>query len=306
MSIPTAFRRSAIAKLLTLVLAFSGLQLIGIITPPISSAQADSRSYGLEYSQGNNLSFTRISGFQSYTIDAWVRVQNFTVPSVNSQNVVPVVLVGGNTWNQTLSIWANSSTDWQLDWNGVGNRHFTCPALVAKSWQHVAISQNSSNIGMWVDGVACTSPLTTSFYSFSSTNVGFSPYNPGSASGLADISGMRVENSTNYSPTASTITVPGYPLPSTSNTKLLLNNTTVTTGDKDSSGLVTLTVNGTLTQSKLLQVTPTLSLALPSNATTATYLSPSTITASASHSVRPPSGCSAVPPARRSGRTCEF
>jgi hypothetical protein len=93
---------------------------------------------------------------------------------------------------------------------------------------------------------------------------------------------MRIENVSNYSPTASTITVPGYPLPSTSNTKLLLNKTSVTTGDKDSSGLVTLTVNGSLSQSRLLQVTPTLSLSLPSSATAATYGTSVVITASVS------------------------
>jgi hypothetical protein len=248
----------------------------------VASPTGDQRSYGLEYSQGNNLSFSTLGGFSSYTVDAWVRVHRFNVTSTNSQNVVPVVLLGGNSYAGTTSIWANTATDWQIDFNGVGNRHFTCPALVAKSWHHVAISQNSSNIGFWVDGVACTSSSYANFYSLAFTNVGFSPYNPGSASGQADISGMRIENVSNYSPTASTITVPGYPLPSTSNTKLLLNKTSVTTGDKDSSGLVTLTVNGSLSQSRLLQVTPTLSLSLPSSATAATYGTSVVITASVS------------------------
>jgi len=252
------------------------------IAPSTAVASGDQRSYGLEYSQGNNLSFSRLGGFPSYTVDAWVRVQSFNVASVNSQNVVQVVLLGGNTYGQTTSIWANTATDWQIDFNGVGNRHFTCPALVAKSWQHVAISQNSTNIGFWIDGVACTSSSNTNYYSLAVTNVGFSPYNPGGATGLADISGLRIENVANYSPTASTITVPSYPLPSSSNTKLLLNKTSVATGDKDSTGLVTLTVNGSLSQSRLLQVTPTLSLSLPSSATTATYGTPVTITAAVS------------------------
>ena len=248
----------------------------------VASPTGDQRSYGLEYSQGNNLSFSTLGGFSSYTVDAWVRVHRFNVTSTNSQNVVPVVLLGGNSYAGTTSIWANTATDWQIDFNGVGNRHFTCPALEAKSWHHVAISQNSSNIGFWVDGVACTSSSYANYYSLAFTNVGFSPYHPGSASGQADISGMRIENVSNYSPTASTITVPGYPLPSTSNTKLLLNKTSVTTGDKDSSGLVTLTVNGSLSQSRLLQVTPTLSLSLPSSATAATYGTSVVITASVS------------------------
>ena len=280
MSIPKRTNRIFLSNFLAILLAISSLQLISIGSAP--TAMADERSYGLEYSQGNNLSFTRLGGFPVYTLDAWVRVQSFNVTSSNSQNVVPVVLVGGNTYAQTTSIWANTATDWQIDFNGVGNRHFTCPALVAKSWHHVAISQNSSNVGFWVDGVACTAPSYVNYYSLAFTNVGFSPYNPGSASGQADISGMRIENVSNYSPTASTITVPSYPLPSTSNTKLLLNKTSVTTGDKDSSGLVTLTVNGSLSQSRLLQVTPTLSLSLPSSATTATYGTSVVITASVS------------------------
>lgn len=242
-------------------------------------AVVDQRFYGMEYSPGNYLTFPKIGGFGIYTLDTWVRTQSFTAAA----NRLPVVLVGGNQYADGLSIWARNATEWQIDRNGVTARIFTCSVpLVANQWQHVAISQDSTNLGMWVDGTACTSTTTDKFNGLNFVAVGYSPYAPTNSTGLADIAGMRVENVSNYSPTSSTITVPSYPLSATANTKLLLNKKSVVTNDKDSSGLVTLTVTGSLSQSKLLQMNPTLSLSLPSNATTATYGTPVAITATVS------------------------
>ena len=167
-----------------------------------------------------------------------------------------------------LSLFNTDAQSFLLDsYGGLGTRTYTFPSntLQINQWQYIILNRNSDQREtMWVGTFVNTSSyvtcsratscangpsivggtqINTLNYSGVCNNIGkfYGGYWPGFITNLRATVGTAV-----YDSTSATVTAPSAPLPSLANTQYLMLGAAVTT---DTSGVQTVTNNGTVTQS---------------------------------------------------------
>jgi hypothetical protein len=203
-------------------------------------------------------------GTSAYTIEGWFyNNANYTAQRALVAPQHPSGASGA------LSLYTNDAQSFTLDaYGGLGVRTYTFPTstLQINKWQYIILNRNSSTSveTMWVGTFVNTSSLVTCSRATSCTggtsisggtqvntlnysgvcnNIGkfYGGYWPGFITNFRATVGTAVYNST-----SSTVTAPTAPLTSLANTKYLMLGAAVTT---DTSGVQTVTNNGTVTQS---------------------------------------------------------
>jgi hypothetical protein len=203
-------------------------------------------------------------GTSAYTIEGWFyNNANYTAQRALVAPQHPSGASGA------LSLYTNDAQSFTLHaYGGLGVRTYTFPTstLQINKWQYIILNRNSSTSveTMWVGTFVNTSSLVTCSRATSCTggtsisggtqvntlnysgvcnNIGkfYGGYWPGFITNFRATVGTAVYNST-----SSTVTAPTAPLTSLANTKYLMLGAAVTT---DTSGVQTVTNNGTVTQS---------------------------------------------------------
>jgi hypothetical protein len=203
-------------------------------------------------------------GTGAYTIEGWFYNNvNYTA----TRALVAPNHPGGAT--NALSLFTNDAQSFTLDaYGGGGVRTYTFPSntLQINKWQYIILNRNASTQveTMWVGTFVNTSSLVTCSratgasggtsvsggtqvnnlnYSGVCNNIGkfYGGYWPGFITNLRATVGAAV-----YDSTSATVTAPIAPLTSLANTQYLMLGADVTT---DTSGVQTVTNNGTVTQS---------------------------------------------------------
>ena len=286
----TSFRHCG--SLSSAALTSAGLDATKKACPSPPSCEAGNfSSCGLEFNgSGIQMSPGLTPGSNgTFTLQMWVAYNSTTAPSGES-------FLLGSSENYGFRMWLVGTQEWVIDANGNENSKYTCPVpIVVKTWTGIVVQQSTTGLPvLWMNGSKCTQ---TSTYNVSNTrmNLGrngttitYGQYLgglPGNAANKWSISNIRFDLDERYILTSSTITPDSYPLSARSSTTLLLgsNNPTATT---DSSGVQTFSIPSTwswssskISSAPVFKTTPSLSLSLPSSATTATFGTPVVITA---------------------------
>jgi hypothetical protein len=189
-------------------------------------------------------------GTGAYTIEGWIYLPNFT----SAYGIL------GNfaTPNGPMSLFVANSTTFTTDsYGGGGSRTYAVPTMSANTWYYFALTRNGSSqstlfLGSTAGGIAnrSSSGIVTDAINYNSgggntLNIGTYYASNWPAGGY--MTNLRVVTGSNvYDPTSTSIPVPSAPLTVVTDTKYLMLGAVVTT---DSSGVQTVTVNGTVTQS---------------------------------------------------------
>jgi hypothetical protein len=229
-----------------------------IYTPLAGSLQFNGSTQFLSLSPGFALSTS------AYTIEGWFyNNANYTTQRALVAPNHPAGATGA------LSLFTLDAQSFSLDaYGGGGVRSYFFPSntLQVNTWQYFILNRNASTSveTMWVGTFVNNSSLVTCSRATSATggtsivggtqvntlnyagvcnNIGkfYGGYWPGFITNLRATVGTAV-----YDSTSSTVTAPVAPLPSLANTKYLMLGAAVTT---DTSGVQTVTNNGTVTQS---------------------------------------------------------
>ena len=229
-----------------------------IYTPLAGSLQFNGSSQFLSLSPGFALS----TG--AYTIEGWF--YNNVNYTAQRALVAPQHPSGATN---ALSLFTLDAQSFSLDaygGGGVRNYFFPSNTLQVNQWQYFILNRNASTsvetmwVGTFVNNtslVTCSratscnggtsisggTQVNTLNYSGVCNNIGkfYGGYWPGFITNLRATVGTAV-----YDSTSATVTAPSAPLPSLANTQYLMLGAAVTT---DSSGVQTVTNNGTVTQS---------------------------------------------------------
>jgi hypothetical protein len=199
----------------------------------------------------------------AYTIEGWF----YNNANYTAQRALVAAQNPGGAAN-ALSLFTLDAQSFSLDaYGGGGGRNYTFPSntLQINKWQYIILNRSSDQREtMWVGTFVNTNSYVTCSrataagggssisggtqindlnYSGVCNNIGkfYSGYWPGFITNLRATVGTAVYNST-----SATVTAPIAPLTSLANTKYLMLGAAVTT---DTSGVQTVTNNGTVTQS---------------------------------------------------------
>lgn len=210
----------------------------------IESKSAPARDYGSLYynsSAASTIPTGPILGTGAYTLEFWLNLD--ANPTGNS------LLVSGNYGLGTYLESGRNSLHIDIWIPGTGDHAFTFPAISLNAWHHFALVRNSSGLTqLFVDGQPSTSGTYTDSNNYAQA---ISTLFGGGAGGTATgyLSNLRITNTSVYSPSASSITVPTSPLTAISGTQLLLNTTTTSPLVDSSSSARTLTAGGAVSRS---------------------------------------------------------
>ena len=276
--------------LLAILLSISGLAMAYLPSASAAPIKApscvagDYASCGLAF---NGAEFQMSPGLNTgtggtFTLQMWA-AYNAEVTEINSSS--GSFLFGSSVQNG-LGLWLNSATTWQLDSSSNTSRQFTCPTLVKSTWVGIVIQQSSAGPAMWMNGTKCT--VNNSSVMTLSTSAGATTFLGGiSGSRAANnwlLSNIRFDTDAHYDSSQTTITPDAFPLVARPGYTQLLMSSNDPSAVSDSSGNQTFSKvgSGQIIAAPIFVITPTISLRLPSNASTATYGTPVVITATVS------------------------
>jgi hypothetical protein len=150
-----------------------------------------------------------------------------------------------------LNLFFTNNTTITSDKNGGGGQfnYTMASAITTNAWHYFIYNRNADGTtAVYIDGIRCTSTSTDSLnYNTSTDTFGrfYGGYWPGYWTNVRITIGTAVYNST-----STTQSTPTGPLSLLANTKYLMLGASVTT---DTSGVQTVTNNGTVTQSSILK-----------------------------------------------------
>ena len=171
---------------------------------------------------------------QDFSVEFWMKTTDPTTA------IIPLGPVDANTGNLTMQF-DNFGTRLFVQSGSTSYENYLLPsALQANTWTYVAISRTGTTENVWIDGVACGSPVTdNSNYLQQTYQIGNSIY---CTTKMTDI---KVNIGASYiDPNNSTITVPTSQLTADAETVFLYNANDAATFLDDNSGNQTLQITG--------------------------------------------------------------
>jgi hypothetical protein len=185
-----------------------------------SSPKPASNNGSIYIDASSAIAYTNVPAFGAgaYTVEMWINLPS--APSGNS-----LIFAGSSS----LGMYVQSNlSSFHIDmWGpGTGDHAFTfATPMSTNAWHHLVVVRNSSQLTqMFLDGVASSSGTYTDSNNYPAGMN--SAFTTGAGSKIAGyLTNFRVTNTSVYSPSASSITVPTSPLTAIAGTQLLLSTT---------------------------------------------------------------------------------
>ena len=247
---------SLFGSLLTFV--FSAMQIIPVLP---AHAATTLESHGLNYKKAG---FSLNPGFSTgstWTMQSWFRINSYGGSGEADVFFLSNDYAAKGNYASGLNVFISGGNTVWIDQNYVASRGFVCSTFSLNTWYQITIVRDSQE-QVFINGSPCGTPQAKS----NGTNV----YAIGQRSGPqtvttdADISSLRLDTGATFSSSASSVTVPSWPLSSNANTRFLLTTNSVPT--QDGTGTQTLTLqrfsgysSGTISASQRYLSTQTIS-----------------------------------------------
>jgi hypothetical protein len=218
-------------------------------------------SHGLNYKKAG---FSLNPGFSTgstWTMQSWFRINSYGGSGEADVFFLSNDYAAKGNYASGLNVFISGGNTVWIDQNYVASRGFVCSTFSLNTWYQITIVRDSQE-QVFINGSPCGTPQAKS----NGTNV----YAIGQRSGPqtvttdADISSLRLDTGATFSSSASSVTVPSWPLSSNANTRFLLTTNSVPT--QDGTGTQTLTLqrfsgysSGTISASQRYLSTQTIS-----------------------------------------------
>ena len=257
---------SKISKIAKISLAGSLLSLIFSVIQiiPVAPVHATTtlESYGLNYKQAG---FSLNPGFSTgstWTMQSWFRINSYGGSGGADVFFLSNDYVAKGNYASGLNVFISGGNTVTVDNNYVASRNFVCPTFSLNTWYQITIVRDSQEQVFINGSPSCGNPQAktngTNVYEIGQRSA------PQMVTAGADISSLRLDTGATFSSSATSVTVPSWPLTKNGNTKFLLTTNSVPT--QDGTGTQTLTLqrfsgysSGTISASQLYLTTQTIS-----------------------------------------------
>ena len=242
-----------------LSLIFSAIQII-----PVAPVHATTtlESHGLNYKKAG---FSLNPGFSTgstWTMQSWFRINSYGGSGEADVFFLSNDYAAKGNYASGLNVFISGGNTVSVDTNYVASRNFFCPTFSLNTWYHITIVRDSQEQVFINGSPSCGNPQAktngTNVYAIGQRSA------PQMVTADADISSLRLDTGATFSSSATSVTVPSWPLTKNGNTQFLLTTNSVPT--QDGTGTQTLTLqrfsgysSGTISASQRYLTTQTIS-----------------------------------------------
>lgn len=242
-----------------LTVVFSAVQIMPVVP---AHAATTLESHGLNYKKAG---FSLNPGFSTgstWTMQSWFRINSYGGSGEADVFFLSNDYAAKGNYASGLNVFISGGNTVSVDTNYVASRNFFCPTFSLNTWYHITIVRDSQE-QVFINGLpSCGSPQAktngTNVYAIGQRSA------PQMVTADADISSLRLDTGATFSSSASSVTVPSWPLSKNGNTLFLLTTNSVPT--QDGTGTQTLTLqrfsgysSGTISASQRYLTTQTIS-----------------------------------------------